>query len=204
MFLKNKNLQLISKNKLLFCKLLKLSQYPSQIYPDTLPREYLVTTFSIYVTAYWTLSISAGLECYALWPQVFINPDCGNILNMLRASSPHHHHQASHQDWPHYRHQLSDGQEQGDDLFFPLSQRPSMAEPASMNKYCCLYCISLGACRRPAAQSGHTRNGLPAESGEEGEPGLYLHLPGRERLERMSTGHTVISGAGVLHTFSTW
>ena len=36
-------------------------------------------------------------------------------------------------------------------------------------------------------QSGHTRNGLnvvPAESGEEGEPGLYLHLPGKGRLER--------------------
>jgi len=37
----------------------------------------------------------------------------------------------------------------------------------------------LGACGRPAAKSGHTRNGLM----EEGEPELYLHLPGRGRLE---------------------
>ena len=46
-----------------------------------------------------------------------------HILNMLRASSPHHHHQASLQDWPHCKHQLSDGQEWGDDLSFPLSHK---------------------------------------------------------------------------------
>ena len=57
-----------------------------------------------------------------------------------------------------------------------------MAEPARMIKSWCLYCSSLRACRRtatPVRLHQEWPHVVP-----EGEPGLYLHLPGKGRLER--------------------